>query len=70
MMLAGLVLLHGSDARMEWVYFLASILTILLPTAIFGTLTYLLVRAYWRERRAAGAPLPSPKAAPQPGDVG
>ena len=55
MILAALSLLHGTDARMELVYFLASILTILLPVTIFIGMAWLLARQYFRERRAAAA---------------
>lgn len=55
MILAALSLVHGTDERMELVYFLASILTILLPVSIFITMAWLLTRQYFRERRAAAA---------------
>jgi hypothetical protein len=48
-----LVLLHGGDDRMDLIYFWSAILIVLLPIAIFGTIGYLLVKAYRkRERRA------------------
>ncbi len=55
MILALLSLVHGGDERMEWLYFWASILTILLPVSIFSTMAWLLTRQYFRERRAAAA---------------
>lgn len=65
MILAALSLVHG-DERMEWLYFWASILTILLPVTIFITMAWLLVRQYFRERRAAAAPPPVADAPPSP----
>ena len=65
-MLAALSLVHGGDERMELLYFLASILIILLPIGIFITMTWLLARQYIRERRAAAAE----KAATGSSDVG
>ena len=50
--LAFLALLHGGDDRMDLIYFWSAILIVLLPLAIFTTLTWLLVKAYRkRERR-------------------
>ena len=63
MILAALSMVHGSDDRMELVYFLASILTILLPVSIFITMAWLLTRQYFRERRAAAAAAAADKAA-------
>ena len=65
MILAALSLLHGGDERMEWLYFWASILIIVLPISIFTTMAWLLARQYFRERRAAAQ-----KATTGPGDVG
>ena len=55
MILAALTLVHGGDERMELLYFLASILIILLPVGVFMTMGWFLVRQYLRERRAAAA---------------
>ena len=68
MILRALSLVHGSDERMELVYFLASILTILLPVSIFITMAWLLTRQYFRERRAAAAAEKAAGAGPH--DVG
>jgi len=65
MILAALSLLHGSDERMEWLYFWASIIIIVLPVSVFITMAWLVARQYFRERRAAAQ-----KAGPGPGDVG
>lgn len=65
MILAMLSLLHGGDERMEWLYFWASILIILLPVSIFITMAWLVARQYFRERRAAAE-----KAASGPDHVG
>jgi hypothetical protein len=70
MILAMLSLVHGGDERMEWLYFWASILTILLPVTIFGTMTWLLTRQYFRERRAAAAAAAVEKAGSGPADAG
>lgn len=67
MILAALSLLHGGDERMEWLYFWASIIIIVLPVTVFITMAWLLTRQYFRDRRAAAA---AQKAAPGPGDVG
>jgi hypothetical protein len=50
-MMLSLTLLHGSDPRMELVYFLASVLTVLLPCSIFIYMAYRLYRTYLREKR-------------------
>ena len=44
------ILLHGDG--MDIVYFWSSIVIVLLPLGVFIWLTYLVVRAYWRERKA------------------
>ena len=51
MTLATLLLLHGDDAKMELLYFVASVLLALTPLAIFGTIGVLVVRKIWKERR-------------------
>jgi hypothetical protein len=51
MNLALLVLLHGSDDRMDLIYFWSSILIVLLPIAIFATIGFLLVKAYRKRER-------------------
>lgn len=55
MIVAALSLVHGGDERMELLYFLASILIILLPVGVFVTMAWLLGRQYLRDRRAAAA---------------
>ena len=50
-----MMLLHGTDARMELIYFLASVLTILLPCSIFIYMAYRLFRTFLREKRAEAA---------------
>lgn len=49
--LASLVLLHG-EGRMDLIYFWSSILIVLLPLAVFGTLAYLVVKGSRRAQRA------------------
>lgn len=65
MILAALSQVHGGDERMEWLYFLASILTILLPIGVFTTMAWLLARQYFRERRAAAAAAKAAGAPPE-----
>ena len=65
MILAALSLVHGGDERMEWLYFWASIIIIVLPVSTFITIAWLLTRQYFRDRRAAAQ-----KAAQDPGSVG
>jgi hypothetical protein len=48
MMLSLLALLH--DDGMDIIYFWSAIVIVLLPLAVFSGLTYLVVRAYRRER--------------------
>jgi len=45
------LLLHGDDAKLELLYFVASVLLALTPLAIFGTIGVLVVRKIWKERR-------------------
>ena len=70
MILAALSMVHGGDERMELLYFLASILIIVLPVSVFTTMAWLLTRQYFRDRRAAAAAAAAEKAAPGPGNVG
>ncbi len=67
MMLALLSLVHGGDERMELLYFIASILIILLPVSVFITMAWLVARQYFRDKRAAAA---AEKAAPGQSNVG
>ncbi len=53
MTLATLLLLHGDDARMELLYFVASVLLALTPIVVFGAIGVLAVRGAWRERKSA-----------------
>ena len=50
-----LVLLHGGDDRMDFIYFLSAVFMVLLPLTIFITLSYLAVKAYRRRERGAGS---------------
>jgi hypothetical protein len=70
MILAALSLVHGGDERVEWLYFWASILTILLPVSIFTTMAWLVARQYFRDRRAAAAAAAAEKAAGGPTNAG
>ena len=45
------LLLHGDDAKLELLYFVASVLLAVTPLAIFGTIGVLVVRKIWKERR-------------------
>lgn len=54
---------HGHDGRMDLVYFWSSILTVLLPIAVFVALGVLTVRGYFnRKAPDGGGPPPKPKA--------
>ena len=50
--LAFLALLHGGDDRMDLIYFWSSLLIVLLPLAVFTTITWLLVKAYRKRERS------------------
>lgn len=50
--LMALALLHGGDDRIDLIYFWSSILIVLLPLAVFGTLAYLVVKGSRRAQRA------------------
>jgi hypothetical protein len=52
--LMALVLLHGGDDRMDFIYFLSAVFMVLLPLTIFTVLTYWLVKAYRNRERGAG----------------
>src|SRR5438876_10924979 len=45
------LLLHGDDAKLELLYFVASVLLALTPLAIFGTIGVLVVRKIGKARR-------------------
>jgi hypothetical protein len=45
---------HGHDGRTDLVYFWSSVLTVLLPTAVFVALGILTVRGYFRRREPDG----------------
>jgi len=49
--LATLLLLHGDTPKMEFLYFVASVLLAVTPLAIFGTIGVLVLRNIWKERR-------------------
>jgi len=51
MTLAGLLLLHGDDPRLDLVYFWAAVLIALTPVLIFGTIGVLVVKKILKERR-------------------
>jgi len=55
MTLATLLLLHGDDPRMQFVYFVASILLALTPVIVLGTIGVLVVRKIWKDRHQDGA---------------
>jgi hypothetical protein len=44
--------LHGDN--MDLIYFWSSILIVALPLAVFGTLTYLVTKGYFRKMREKG----------------
>lgn len=48
-----LTLLH--DDRIDLIYFWSSIVMVVIPLAIFITLTYLMVKAYRKRERGAGS---------------
>ena len=52
-MTLAILLLHGDDPKMEFVYFVASVLLAVTPVAIFGTIGYLVWRGILRERKPA-----------------
>ncbi|MGH7548237.1 MAG: hypothetical protein ACREMM_08685 [Gemmatimonadales bacterium] len=54
MTLATLLLLHGDDPRMQFVYFVASILLAATPVMVLGTIGVLVVRKIWKERHGGG----------------
>ena len=60
MMLALAVLLHGDE--LDLIYFWSSLLIVALPLAVFGTLAFLVVKAY--RNREHGAASKEQKAAP------
>lgn len=70
MILAALSLVHGGDERMDLMYFLASLIIIVLPVTVFVTMTWLIARQYFRDRRAAAAAAAAAKAAPGQSNVG
>ena len=51
MTLATLLLLHADTPKMEFLYFVASVLLAVTPLAIFGTIGVLVLRKIWKERR-------------------
>jgi hypothetical protein len=53
MMPVTLTVLHGTDTRMELIYFLVSVMTVLLPVTIFTAIAVLMVKGMKRERAAA-----------------
>jgi hypothetical protein len=55
-----LLLLHGTDARMEWMYFLAAILIVVLPVSVFIYMAWRLFKTYLREKRETERRLDAP----------
>ncbi len=54
MTLAALLLLvHGDDPQLDLIYFWAAVLIVLTPVGVFSTIGVLVLRAIWKERRAA-----------------
>ena len=53
MTLAGLLLLHGDDPRLDLVYFWAAVLIAVTPVLIFGTIGGLVLRKIWKDQRGA-----------------
>jgi hypothetical protein len=51
MTLATLLLVHGDSPKLEFLYFVASVLLAMTPLAIFGTIGVLVLRRIWKERR-------------------
>lgn len=51
MTLATLLLLHGDDPRTNFLYFVASVLLVLTPVLVLGSIGVLVVRKIWRERK-------------------
>jgi len=47
------LLLHGDDAKLELLYFVASVLLAFTPVVVFGAIGVLAVRSVWRERKSA-----------------
>lgn len=54
MTLALAVLVHGEE--MDLIYFWSAILIVALPLAVFGTLAFLVVKAYRNREQKAGSP--------------
>ncbi|HXM39197.1 MAG TPA: hypothetical protein VN908_11140 [Gemmatimonadales bacterium] len=50
------VLQHGAKDRMDLIYFWSSLFMVLLPLAIFSTLTYMIVNAYRKRERSEHLP--------------
>lgn len=55
-----LLVQHGGDERMNLAYFWSSILTVLLPVAVFVALAVLAVRGYFRRKDPDGGGPPGP----------
>lgn len=60
MIALALLVQHGGDERMNLAYFWSSILTVLLPVAVFVALAVLAVRAYFRRKDPDGGGPPGP----------
>ena len=48
------VLLHGD--KMDFIYFLSSLLIVLLPLSVFTVLTYLVVKGYRKDKMTSKNP--------------
>jgi hypothetical protein len=58
-----LLVLHGGEGHIDLVYFLSSVLTVLLPVGVFVVLAVLFFRAYARRSEAdGGGPPPARRA--------
>ncbi len=57
-MIFAALLLHGDDPRMNFLYFVASVLLVLTPMVVFVALAVLAVRGYRRRRAADGGGKP------------
>lgn len=51
---AVLLQLHGSDSKMDLLYFWAAVLLALTPVLIFGGIGVWLARKIWKERHGVG----------------
>jgi len=64
------LMVHGGDDRIDLIYFLSSILTVLLPVGIFIVMAVLFFRAYARRTEADGGGAPPAGKTDAPSGVG